>query len=81
MQTATALCGITYFLTQHLEAMKRAREEVRSNISCFEDMTLEKLAGLEYTNACLQETMRIYPPVRISSSNILRDAFYQPCVT
>ena len=61
MQTATALCGVTYLLTQHLEAMKR------SNIFSFDDMTLEKLVGLKYTNACLQEAMRLYPPVSLSS--------------
>ena len=67
MQGATALCGVTYLLTQHPEVMKRAKEEVRSNFTSFEDMTLEKLAGLKFTNACLQETMRIYPPVSFSS--------------
>ena len=46
---------------------EEVKEEVRSNISSFEDMTLEKLAGLKFNNACLQEAMRIYPPVSLSS--------------
>lgn len=47
--------------------MKRVQGEVRSNIFSFNDMTLEKLVVLKYTNACLQEAMRMYPPVSLSS--------------
>ncbi|KAF6813197.1 cytochrome P450 [Colletotrichum sojae] len=64
--TGTALAGATFFLATHPEASRMAREEVRSAFASVEDMTIEKLAGLKYLNACLSETMRIYPPVPCS---------------
>ncbi|KAF6837166.1 cytochrome P450 [Colletotrichum plurivorum] len=64
--TSTALAGATFLLLTHPESYKMAREEVRSAFSSVEDMTIEKLAGLKYLNACLSETMRVYPPVPCS---------------
>jgi cytochrome P450 len=61
--TATTLSGLTYHLLRNPEAMVKLREEVRSNLQSFDDVTLESLAKLKYLQACLQEGLRLYPPV------------------
>lgn len=61
--TATVLSGLTYHLLQNPSAMEKLKEEVRSNLKSFDDLTLENLARLKYTQACLQEGLRLYPPV------------------
>ncbi|KEY73050.1 hypothetical protein S7711_06124 [Stachybotrys chartarum IBT 7711] len=61
--TATALSGLTYLLLKRPEAMEKLKTEIRSNLKNFEEVTLESLARLKYTQACLQEALRLYPPV------------------
>ncbi|KAK2002124.1 cytochrome P450 [Colletotrichum falcatum] len=60
--TATTLSGVIFFLAKNPEILKTAREEVRATFRSIEDMTMDKLARLKYLNACLTETLRIYPP-------------------
>ncbi|KAK2052680.1 cytochrome P450 [Colletotrichum caudatum] len=60
--TATALSGAIFFLAKNPGILKTAREEVQSTFGSIEDMTLDKLARLKYLNACITETLRIYPP-------------------
>ncbi|OCK85010.1 cytochrome protein [Lepidopterella palustris CBS 459.81] len=61
--SATALSGAIYYLSRNPEKFQRLVKEVRDNIKTKEDFTLNKLAHLAYMNACLEESMRIYPPV------------------
>ncbi|KAF2725985.1 cytochrome P450 [Polychaeton citri CBS 116435] len=61
--TATALSGLTYHLLQTPAAMEKLKHEIRSTLRNFDDMTLGNMARLKYTHACLQEGLRLYPPV------------------
>lgn len=61
--TATELSGITYYLHQQPEKLERLKKEVRHAFTSVDDMTMTKLSQLEYLNACIQEGLRIYPPV------------------
>lgn len=61
--TATALSGVTYYLTRNPDAMKKLTDEIRSSHTSYEDMTLESVARLKYLMAVLQEGLRMYPPV------------------
>lgn len=63
--TATELSGLTYILLKNPEKLKRLVEEVRSAFSTFDDMTMTKLSQLEFLNACLEEGLRMYPPVAV----------------
>jgi hypothetical protein len=38
-------------------------EEIRSNFSTSEDITITKLLQLKYLNGVIEEGLRIYPPV------------------
>jgi cytochrome P450 len=60
--TATALSGAIFQLLQHPVEMKKLTEEIRTFTNP-EDMSFAKLAILTYLNACLTESLRLYPPV------------------
>ncbi|RYN87356.1 Isotrichodermin C-15 hydroxylase [Alternaria tenuissima] len=61
--TATALSGLTYWITTNPQALKNVQEEVRAAFKAEEDITMVSTGQLKYLNACLEEAMRMYPPV------------------
>ncbi|KAF2445636.1 cytochrome P450 [Karstenula rhodostoma CBS 690.94] len=61
--TATELSGITYYLYQQPEKLSRLKKEVRDAFASVDDMTMTKLSQLEYLNACIEEGLRVYPPL------------------
>ena len=63
--TATQLSGLTYMLLKNPIKMQRLVSEVRSSFSSFEDMTMTKLSQLDYLGACIEEGLRLYPPVPV----------------
>ena len=68
--TATLLSGATYLLLKHPEVLKKLTEEVRSTFKSEEEITLLSVNNLEYMLACLNETMRVYPPVPIGMPRV-----------
>lgn len=75
--TASALAWTFYLISQHPEVYKKLKEEVRSVVGK-EELTFAHLQQLKYTKACLNEGMRIYPPVwvigrRATEDNIVGD--------
>ncbi|KAI1821981.1 putative cytochrome P450 monooxygenase [Xylaria intraflava] len=61
--TATLLSGATYFLTTHPEILERLQQEVRLTFKSDEEITLTSVGSLSYMLACLNESLRCYPPV------------------
>lgn len=61
--TATLLSGATYLLLRDPDALKKAAEEVRSSFESEEEITLTSVNRLTYMLACLNESLRRYPPV------------------
>jgi cytochrome P450 len=61
--SATALCGLMYFICKSPDAYKRLVKEIREAFPCSEDISLLQLGKLTYLNACLKEAMRLYPPI------------------
>ncbi|KAK9418901.1 hypothetical protein SUNI508_07673 [Seiridium unicorne] len=68
--TATLLCGALYLLTAHPLALKRLEEEVRSHFQDESEITLSSVNGLDYMLACLDESLRCYPPVPITAPRV-----------
>ncbi|KAM0816462.1 hypothetical protein AB5N19_02264 [Seiridium cardinale] len=68
--TATLLCGALYLLTTHPSALKRLEEEVRSRFQDESEITLSSVNGLDYMLACLDESLRCYPPVPITAPRV-----------
>ena len=61
--TATLLSGITFLLLKHPDVMRKLVEEVRSTFSSESEINLIGANKLRYMLACLDEAMRMYPPV------------------
>jgi cytochrome P450 len=61
--TATELSGLTYMLLKNPQKLARLTKEIRSAFTSFDDITMVKLSHLEYLQACIEEGLRMYPPV------------------
>jgi cytochrome P450 len=61
--TASLLSGLLMWLLRTPHAYKRLTEEIRSNFATAEDMKFLELQELTYMNACIDEALRIFPPV------------------
>ncbi len=76
--TANTLAWLLYLLHRHPEALARARDEVRRvaapETGTPEDFTPERLANLDYLEACIHETMRLKPVAPFVVVEALREA-------
>ena len=75
--TATALAWTFYFISKHPEVYKKLRKEVKEVVGD-DELTFQHLQQLKYTKACLNESMRLRPPVwvigrRATEDNMLGD--------
>jgi cytochrome P450 len=61
--TATLVSGLFYFLLMNLDKMKKLQDEIRAFFKEREDMSMVHLAQLKYLNVCIEEGLRMYPPV------------------
>ncbi|OAG05261.1 cytochrome P450 [Paraphaeosphaeria sporulosa] len=63
--TATELCGLTNYLLRNPEKYARIKDELRSACKTEADLNMDVLGSLPYMNACIEEGLRIFPPVPI----------------
>lgn len=63
--TATELSGTLYYLMKNPDKMALLVEEIRTEFPNDEDISMEKLPQIKYLHACLEEGLRIYPPVPV----------------
>ncbi|KAK2063461.1 cytochrome P450 [Colletotrichum caudatum] len=61
--TATLLSGVTYLLLKNPGKMRKLVREVRAAFGREEEINITSVNSLTYMLACLDEAMRIYPPV------------------
>lgn len=61
--TATVLTATTYFLASNPETLKKVVNEVRSGFDSENEIDMHSVNKLTYMLACLNEGMRIFPPV------------------
>lgn len=69
--TATLLSGVTYLLLMNPSALHRLTEEVRSAFSSEKEIDLMSVGKLTYMLACLDEAMRMYPPVPVGLPRVV----------
>ncbi|KAL1956110.1 hypothetical protein VTO42DRAFT_7629 [Malbranchea cinnamomea] len=69
--TATLLSGVTFFLLTNPAVLEKLTTEVRSAFKAEEEITLTSVAKLTYMLACLDEALRIYPPVPIGLPRVV----------
>lgn len=61
--TATAMTALTYFLAINPGRFSILKDEIRSRFSSAEEITMQNTASLRYLNVCIQEALRLHPPV------------------
>ncbi|KAI1745964.1 putative cytochrome P450 monooxygenase [Xylaria scruposa] len=61
--TATLLSGATWLLLSYPEKLRKLEQEVRSAFKSDDEITLTSVGNLTYMLACLNESLRRYPPV------------------
>ena len=72
--TATLLSGVTYWLLRTPEAMMRVTAEVRQAFQSEDKINfINATARLPYMLACLEEALRLYPPVPTTLQRITTD--------
>jgi len=64
--SATLLSGLVFHLLENPEIYGKLAKEVRSALKETSDMNFSNEANLPYLNACIEEALRIYPPVPMS---------------
>ncbi len=69
--TATLLSGTTFHLLRNPDILERVTNEVRSAFTSSDEITIDAVSHLPYLLAVLNETLRIYPPVPITSARIV----------
>ncbi|KAH8659808.1 cytochrome P450 [Xylariales sp. PMI_506] len=79
--TATLLSGATYWMLRSPDALRRATDEVRAAFATEDDINFTACrASLPYMNACLEEALRLFPPVPLSlSRSVPGDVPMQVC--
>jgi len=77
--TATELSGLLYLLLMNPEKMAKLVKEIRAAFRTDADMHMEQIAKLGYLQACLEESLRLYPPVPIGLPRVIPMAGAQIC--
>ena len=71
--TTSGMCWTLYCLAKHPEHQEKVREEVRSVLMGREWLEYDDLKELKYTQWCIKEAMRLYPPVFFISRETTED--------
>ena len=59
--TATSLNGATWYLLQNRDCLAKLVGEIRAAFRTRDDISIQKLGELEYLDAVITETLRVYP--------------------
>lgn len=69
--TATLLSGVTYLLLKNPDTLKRLVVEIRATFKSDADTNIVSVQQLPYLRACLDEGLRLYPPVPIGMPRVV----------
>lgn len=68
--SATLLSGITFQLLKNPRVFEVLLKEIRGAFQSPDEMTFASEAKLTYLQACIDEALRVYPPVPIAVTRI-----------
>lgn len=63
--TASSLASLCNNVLRYPQKYAKLKAEIRGAFQKEEDISLEKVMGLEYLSACLEENLRMFPPAPI----------------
>lgn len=69
--TATLLSGCIYYLCKTQPVMERLVNEIRTAFKSDEEITFNEAEKLQYLNAVIEESLRIYPPIPVGLPRII----------
>ncbi|EXJ57673.1 uncharacterized protein A1O5_12463 [Cladophialophora psammophila CBS 110553] len=69
--TATLLRGIMNQLLRNKAIFEKLKAEIRGSIKTADDLVMANLEKLPYMDACLEEALRIFPPVPVGLLRIV----------
>ncbi|KAK8075323.1 hypothetical protein PG997_009986 [Apiospora hydei] len=72
--SGSTLSGLTYHLLSNPEKLAILKNQIHSLFKHEDEITLQSTAGIEYLNACIQEALRLYPPVPVGVPRIVTEA-------
>src|SRR5438045_1950293 len=61
--TNSLLCGAVYHILSNPQVLSKLSQEIRSAAANILDLNLDLIYNMSYLNACMNESLRIYPPV------------------
>ncbi|KAK8741853.1 hypothetical protein OTU49_002425 [Cherax quadricarinatus] len=70
--TASTLAFSSFLLAKHPIHQQRLREEIKQIIHEYGDITYEGIMEAKFLNACLMETLRLYPPATFGERQCTR---------
>lgn len=68
--TATALSGLAYYLGKNPKTKQILVDEIRSKFSSEDQITMKSTAELPYMQACIEEGLRVFPPVVVTPTRV-----------
>lgn len=69
--TATLLSGVTYYLLCNPSTLAKLTTEIRNAFQREDEITITSVGQLPYLLACLDEGLRVYPPVPIGLPRVV----------
>ncbi|KAK8043477.1 hypothetical protein PG993_005907 [Apiospora rasikravindrae] len=71
--SGSTLSGLTSHLLSNPEKLAILTKHIRSLFRNEHEITLKSTAGIEYLNACIQEALRLYPPVPVGVPRVVTE--------
>ncbi|KAF5531048.1 cytochrome P450 [Fusarium mexicanum] len=68
--TATALSGLTFYLLTNTVALQKVTLEIRSAFKDEHEITFTSTGHLKFLQACINEALRLYPPISIGMPRV-----------
>lgn len=69
--TATLLTGAMFYILTHKAVYKQLTSEIRKEFNSENEITLSRINGIEFLDAVIAETLRIYPPVAVTLPRVV----------
>ncbi|KAJ5930920.1 hypothetical protein N7466_006413 [Penicillium verhagenii] len=77
--TATALSGLLYQLLMNPAKMEKIMQEIQETFEKDSDIEMRALEHMTYLNACIEEGLRVYPPVPVGLPRIVPEGGLVVC--
>ncbi|XP_076040294.1 cytochrome P450 6k1-like isoform X1 [Oratosquilla oratoria] len=71
--TASALAFTVFLLAKHQDAQRKLREEIKGLVEIHGGLTYQALGEAKYLDACLHESLRLYPPAGYMDRTCTKD--------